>query len=311
MLTRRASAQAREDRPGSPHLALALDAAAALSLGESVWRLWTDQEELVVAPFDRPAWAHTLGRDGAGLFAAADLKGITQRLRWIGPGRLLMGSPADEQDRFKDERQHEVCHTRGFWLAETACTQALWQAVMGDNPSGFNGERRPVDTVSWIDVQRFLERLNSAEPGLTARLPTEAEWEYACRAGTTTPFSFGEDIDPAQANYNGNYPYCGDTKGLYREQTVDVASLPANPWGLYEMHGNLWEWCQDWYGEYHAGPLTDPVGPPSGEGRVRRGGSWLRDGRDLRSASRFLSVPGNRRQFAGFRLVLGSQPRQE
>ncbi len=138
------------------------------------------------------------------------------------------------------------------------------------------------------------------------RLPTEAEWEYACRAGTPTPFSFGEDIDPEQANYNGHYPYRGNKKGLYREQTVEMGSLPANPWGLYEMHGNVWEWCQDWYGPYPGGPVTDPTGPHWGEWRVLRGGCWFNFGRYLRSACRRGLDPGHRYHYIGFRLALAA-----
>jgi formylglycine-generating enzyme required for sulfatase activity len=127
--------------------------------------------------------------------------------------------------------------------------------------------------VSWEAVQTFLDRLNALVPGLDAGLPSEAQWEYACRAGTTAPFSFGRNITPEQ-NYDGNYPYAGAEKGLYRERTVAVGSLPPNPWGLYEMHGNVWEWCADWYGPYPDGSQIDPAGPPDGSRRVLRGGSW-------------------------------------
>jgi formylglycine-generating enzyme required for sulfatase activity len=238
-------------------------------------------------------------------------RGVRQAFRWLPPGRFLMGSPEDEHARENDELQHEVILTRGFWLAETACTQALWQAVMGQDPSHFKGERRPVEQVSWNDAQDFIARLNGAVPGLKARLPTEAEWEYACRAGTTTPFSFGEDITPEQVNYNGDYPYRGGNKGLSRGETVEVASLPANPWGLYEMHGNVLEWCQDGYGNYPEGPVTDPTGPATGGRRVLRGGSWIIYGRNARSAYRIRIEPGNRLDFYGFRLALGPELRRD
>ncbi len=242
-----------------------------------------------------------------------------------------MGSPESEHARSDDERQHPVLLTRGFWLAETACTQALWTAVMGGNPSNFKGERRPVDNVSWDDVQGFIERLNAELAAFagrasvrsegvavegdrsarrTLRLPTEAEWEYACRAGTAGPFSFGDDITPEQANYDGNFPYRGSGKGLYRQETVDVASLPPNPWGLYEMHGNVWEWCRDWYGDYPSGLVTDPVGPDSGVRRVLRGGGWLDGAQLLRSAYRHRGAPGSRLDGPGFRLALGPEPSQ-
>jgi len=255
-------------------------------------------------------WASDWGEDPCGLWQAFTYRGVRQGLRWIPPGRFLMGSPADEHGRYDDEAQHEVILTQGLWLAETACTQALWQAVLGENPSGFKGERRPVENVTWEEIQRFIERLNGEIPGLGVRLPSEAEWEYACRAGTLTPFSFGEDITPEQANYDGNAPYRGGRPGLYRQKTVEVASLPANPWGLYEMHGNVWEWCRDWLADYQPGPVTDPVGPETGEWRVLRGGSWFVGARDLRSACRFPDAPGVRIHNIGFRLARGPEPRQ-
>ena len=168
----------------------------------------------------------------------------------------MMGSPVDEAERFEDESpQHEVTISRGFWLFDTACTQALWQAVMGDNPSHFKGADRPVENVSFEDVAVFLERLNERLPGLDLVLPTEAQWEYACRAGTDTPFSFGANITTDQVNYAGFAPYAGAAEGEYRGQTVPVGSLPANPWGLFEMHGNVREWCVDtWHESYDGAP---------------------------------------------------------
>ncbi|MEF8732406.1 MAG: formylglycine-generating enzyme family protein [Candidatus Accumulibacter meliphilus] len=224
----------------------------------------------------------------------------------MAPGHFLMGSPPDEPEREDDEVQHEVTLSRGFWLADTACTQALWQAVTGANPSEFQDDvRNPVENVSWDDVQTFLSELNRRVPGLQARLPSEAEWEYACRAGTTTPFSFGDNITPEQVNYDGNYPYAGGEKGLYRQKTVPVGSLPANPWGLYEMHGNVWEWCADWYGDYPNTPQVDPTGPQTGDSRVLRGGSWNFNGRHARCALRYGYVPGYRYLLFGFRFAPG------
>lgn len=143
--------------------------------------------------------------------------------------------------------------------------------------------------------------------GLKAQLPTEAQWEYACCAGTDTPFSFGDNITPEQVNYEGNYPYAGGKKGLYRQKTVPVKSLPANPWGLYEMHGNVWEWCQDaWQEKLPAKPVTDPEGAGGDTGqRVVRGGSWLDEGRYCRSAYRLRLSPDLRFNLLGFRLALG------
>ena len=262
---------------------------------------------LTVAGIARPRWARALGRDAYGLFSEIEVGGVRQRFRWIAPGRFLMGSPADEPERMPErEAQHEVTLSRGYWLADTACTQGLWQAVMGENPSHFKDDaRNPVETVSWDDVQRFIGELQRRVGGLAVRLPSEAEWEYACRAGTTTPFSFGDELTPERVNYHGNVPYAGGAKGRYREKTVAVASLPANAWGLYEMHGNVWEWCADWYGDYANEPQVDPQGPPSGDSRVVRGGSWFSDGGRVRSADRRRFEPGNRVRFVGFRLALG------
>ncbi|MDG4548945.1 MAG: formylglycine-generating enzyme family protein [Candidatus Contendobacter sp.] len=256
-------------------------------------------------------WASDWGEDPYGLWQSLTYRGVRQAFRWMPPGRFLMGSPENEYARYDNELQHEVILTRGFWLAETACTQALWQAVMGENPSYFKGDQRPVERVSWNEAQDFIKRINGTVPGLEARLPTEAEWEYACRAGTTTSFSFGEDITPDQVNYDGNYPYRVDKTGLSRGETVEVASLPANPWGLYEMHGNVWEWCQDWYGDYPKGPVVDLTGPTTGERRVLRGGSWILLGRCARSAYRLRDEPGDRVDDFGFRLALGPKLRRD
>ena len=157
--------------------------------------------------FRQPSWAEDYGLDEYGLYASFRIGGIDQRMRWIVPGEFLMGSPEDEAERFDNETPHRVILSQGFWLADTACTQALWQAVMGNNPSRFlQGEERPVENVSWDDVQQFLTQLNSLSPDFDFRLPTEAEWEYACRAGTTTAFWFGDQITPEQVNYDGRYP---------------------------------------------------------------------------------------------------------
>lgn len=231
------------------------------------------------------------GQDAFGIFMLLDLQGIQQGFRWIKPGTFLMGSK-DELESGDDELQHEVTLSQGYWLADTACTQALWQAVMAENPSEFKGGvNLPVETVSWIDVQKFIEQLNDKHPGLKARLPTEAEWEYACRAGTTTPFAFGATISTDQVNYDRNFPYVGAKKGILRKKTVPVKSLPVNPWGLYEMHGNVWEWCSDWYGTHPDQAVTDPKGPVSGVSRVLRGGSWFDSARSTRSAGRYTGTP--------------------
>ncbi len=254
------------------------------------------------------SWANEWGEDQYGLWMAFTYRGVRHGLRWIAPGRFWMGSPEAEAERElfgQDELRHEVILTEGFWLGETTVTQDLWQAVTGENPSRFQGTDRPVEQVSWGDARKFLERLNGERDDLGLRLPTEAEWEYACRAGTETPFWFGENITPEHVNYDGNHPYAGGEKGLYREQTVEVKALPCNAWGLYQMHGNVWEWCRDWVGKYPAGPVTDPMGPETGGGRVLRGGSWILNAWNCRSTFRYLRVPGSRSCIAGFRLARG------
>ncbi|MDM8550055.1 SUMF1/EgtB/PvdO family nonheme iron enzyme [Desulfobacterales bacterium HSG2] len=221
----------------------------------------------------------------------------------ISPGTFMMGSPSDEPERDDDERLHRVTLTKGFYMQTTEVTQGQWKAVMGNNPSNFKncGNNCPVEQVSWDDVQEFIEKLNRKEGAGKYSLPTEAEWEYACRAGTDTPFSFGRCLSTNQANYDGNYPLKGCSKGKYREKTVPVASFPANPWGLYDMHGNVWEWCQDTFGIY-ARDQTDPI-YIVGSVRVFRGGSWVYDARDCRSANRYSYSPAYRLNYVGFRLA--------
>ena len=269
---------------------------------------WVDQEpyrQWQSQGMVKPQWASDWGQDQYGFYADLSVGDVVQRMRWIWPGVFTMGSPPGEPDRRSDEEQHQVLLTRGFWLADTACSLALWKAVMGENPSRFKGADLPVERVSWEKVQDFLRALAKKVQGLSPRLPSEAEWEYACRAGSTTAFSFSGDLTTDLVNYDGNYPYADGPKGEYRERTLPVDALPANPWGLYHMHGNVWEWCADWYGDYPNGLVTDPSGPADGSARVMRGGSWDDVGRLLRSACRVWDQPGNAWHFAGFRLASG------
>ena len=264
------------------------------------------QAALETLPAEFPApWASDWGQDPYGLWMGLIVSEVRQAFRWIPPGRFMMGSPSKEAERFDDETEHEVVLTGGFWLADTACTQALWEAVMGKNPSEFKGAERPVEEISWEDAVLFTKRLNAQVTGLDLRLPTEAEWEYACRAGNQTPFWFGTNISTDQVNYHGKYPYAGGKKGQYRGETVEVKALPCNGWGLYQMHGNVWEWCADWYGDYPTDTVTDPTGSETGEGRVLRGGSWSVSAGDARSAQRFSGTPDDRGDYLGFRLARG------
>jgi formylglycine-generating enzyme required for sulfatase activity len=229
----------------------------------------------------------------------------------IPSGTFTMGSPKSESDRDDDETQHQVTLTKGFYMQTTEVTQAQWQAVMGNNPSRFKDcadcPDCPVENVFWNDVQKFINKLNQRpDNDKIYRLPTEAEWEYACRAGTDTPFFFGKCLSTDQANYDGNYPLSGCKKGKYRQKTTPVASFKPNSWGLYDMHGNVWEWCQDWYGTYPSGNVTDPAGSEDGVRRILRGGGWYYDARGCRSAYRGRVTPGARDANFGFRLVLPS-----
>lgn len=227
-----------------------------------------------------------------------------QQFVWIPPGTFLMGSPESEVGRLERERQHEVTLTRGFFLGATEVTQRQYQDVMGVNPSRFTeaGLDAPVETVSWDDATEFCRRLTDRErregrlrDGWEFRLPTESQWEYACRAGTTTAYSFGDD--PAQLDQYGWY--LANSNG----RTHRVATKQPNAFGLYDMHGNVWEWCQDWFGEYQEATVVDPVGPDTGQARVVRGGGWGSVAEDCRSAVRAGGEPGRRGGYLGFRVA--------
>lgn len=195
--------------------------------------------------------------------------------------------------------KHRVRIRKGFWLGTYEVTQKQWEMVMGDNPSDYKdcgGTDCPVEQVSWLDVKIFLDRLNSKDTLFTYRLPTEAEWEYACRAGTTTRFAFGDSLSSDQANFDGRYPYAGGAKGRFVKKTSPVGSYKPNAWGLYDMHGNVWEWVEDWYEKYVGGEYDDPQGPQTGTYRVIRGGEWVNFAPILRSSSRNGVKPDFREQ---------------
>ena len=198
----------------------------------------------------------------------------------IPAGSFTMGSPSDEPGRDSDERQHRVTISKPFYLQTTEVTQGQWRRVMGNNPSYFKncGDDCPVEQVSWNDAQEFIRKLNQMEGIDKYRLPTEAEWEYAARAGSTTRYYFGDDESSL-----GRYAWYSRNSG---KRTHPVGQKRPNAWGLYDMHGNIWEWCQDWIGDYPSGHVIDPKGPSSGEFRVLRGGSWYYFARNVRSAYR-------------------------
>ena len=207
---------------------------------------------------------------------------------------------------------HQVTISYSFYMGKYEVTQAQWQSVMGSNPSYFKDcGNCPVEQVSWDDAQAFIRKLNQMNDGYAYRLPTEAEWEYACRAGTTTEFAFGDSLSSDQANFDGNYPYGGAAKlqsgaGVYRQKTTPVGSFQPNAFGLFDMHGNVLEWCEDWYHETYYGAPTDGSAWLSGgeqKYRVLRGGSWYGNATYLRSAYRNWYYPGSRFDPYGFRVV--------
>ena len=229
---------------------------------------------------------------------------------WIPAGEFDMGSPKTEEERNGDETLHHVVLTRGFWMLETPVTQALYQEIMGDNPSEFEGENLPVECVSWYDAQKFCAELTKLLPeGLNASLPTESQWEYACRAGTTTPYSFGSVLNGDKANCDGRYPYGTEKKGTCRGETSPVKSYAPNPWGLYDMHGNVWEWTSDYHDLYPEGTVVDPKGPDSGFHPVVRGGVWVFGADYCRSAARVNGLAGCRGNSYGFRFLLSNKRR--
>ena len=249
-------------------------------------------------------WASEGGTDKFGRWASFEVEGVSHRLRWVKPGTFLMGSPESElgRDRY-DGPQHEVTLTEGFWLGETPCTQDLWEAAMGENPSRFKGPRRPVENVSWYDCQGFFEKLNERIVELEGRLPTEAQWEYACRAGTVTATWVG-DLEDAFEN-SKVLEEIGWYEGNAGEETLEVGRKAPNPWGFQDLLGNVEEWCRDWGHRYQAESRVDPTGPEDGSDRVIRGGSWNTHARYVRAAFRYWYDPGYRVSFLGFRLSRG------
>jgi formylglycine-generating enzyme required for sulfatase activity len=222
---------------------------------------------------------------------------IDMEFVYIEPGTFVMGSPSNEKDRDVDEKQHEVTLTKGFYMGVTEVTQGQWIEIMRNNPSYFKfcGDDCPVEFVSWNEVQEFIKQLNKKEGADKYRLPTEAEWEYACRAGSTSRFSFGDSDSRL-----GEYAWF---KSNSDHTPHPVGKKNPNDWGLYDMHGNVGEWCEDWYGDYPSGSMTDPEGPSSGSFRVYRGGSWRSDASICRSARHDSRAQSSKDIVLGFRLV--------
>ena len=219
--------------------------------------------------------------------------GIKFEMILIPAGKFMMGSPKKEKGRDDNETQHEVSLTKSYYMGKYAVTQEQWKAVMGNNPSSrTKGAKLPVTDVSWNDCKKFIKKLNGITKG-KYRLPTEAEWEYACRAGTTTAYSFGAKITPKDANYDD----------LKLGKPVEVGRYKPNAFGLYDMHGNVWEWCEDRYAKYPAGAVIDPKGPAKGDYRVLRGGSFYGNDLGARSSLRGDGSPSGRYVYDGFRLA--------
>ena len=242
---------------------------------------------------------------------------VNLEMLWVEPGTFTMGSPTTEAGRQSDrEDEHNVTLTKGFYLGKYEVTQAQYMAVIGTNPSEFNATgngNRPVEKVNWTEAVAFCTQLTTQEQaagrlpaGWAYVLPTESQWEYACRAGTTTTYSWGNTIASSNANYNWDGT---GTTGNDFKQTRDVGLYSANPSGFFDMHGNVWEWTADWHqAAYPTGnPVVDPTGPASGSDRVTRGGSWLNDGSTQRSAKRRTDPPSDRHHGIGFRVGFQQQ----
>jgi formylglycine-generating enzyme required for sulfatase activity len=277
-------------------------------------------------------WILTIGVVAGPRSACADQpqvisNSIGMKLARIPAGAFMMGSPRSERDRDDKEEQHEVTITRPFYIGVYEVTQAQYiEIVRGladfDNRSAFKNSSNPVENVEWKSAKVFCERLTSRpeeeSAGRRYRLPTEAEWEYACRAGTANAFHSGDALTSTQANFNGKFPVGGAQQGPYLRRTAKVGSYQPNAFGLYDMHGNVSEWCADWYDpEYYLDSSEeDPLGPPFGVVPTRftnngdqnffvtvRGGCWVDDGRACRSAYRFRAMPNTQYRLIGFRVV--------
>jgi formylglycine-generating enzyme required for sulfatase activity len=271
---------------------------AGESSGSSLGLIGTRNGRIKIAPSDtfwqggvRPGWAVAWGRDQFGVWATLEVGGVRQKLRWIPPGRFLMGSPDDEETSFGKGRQHAETIERGFWLFDTPCTQALWEVVMRENPSRFRGHTRPVEQVSWDDAQRFMSRMAELVPGINLSLPSETQWEYACRAGTGAARWYADELSEIAWYAENSF-----------SETHSVGQKQSNGWGLHDMLGNVWEWCEEQCSPYGRGEGA------ASAGGVIRGSSWLIRARYIRTASRHRFGPQYRNRDLGFRCAESRSP---
>lgn len=230
-------------------------------------------------------------------YEKTDTNTIGMEFVLISAGSFMMGCDKNFEDCYDRETpEHRVNITKPFYLGKYEVTQTEWVAVMGSNPSKFKGKNNPVENISWNDAQEFILMLNQKEGGKKYRLPTEAEWEYAARAGTITAYSYGNDERQLEK-------YAWYDEDVSKGRSHPVGQLQPNPWGLHDMHGNVYEWVQDWFGDYTSTSKTDPQGPGSGEYRVLRGGGWSNNAEDCRSAIRSGDRPVSRSEDYGLRLA--------
>jgi len=317
---------------GAVRLRLAADVGSACTIqcattlaGTTNWQFLTNLTPLVASPYDvADSSAMSPLRVYRAFSQQVPTNFSTTNMVWIPPGTFVMGSPANEMLRNGDEAQHTVTFTRGFFIGKYEVTQGEFEMMLKFNPSKFQSDtNRPVEQVSWSWATNYCWALTLQEhlagklpTNWVYRLPTESEWEYACRAETTTAFHYGNGLHGGMANFSVYYEYdaaAGEIFILhptvpYLNQTAVVGRYQPNAWGLYDTHGNVWEWCQDWYGDYPAGSVTDPQGPASGSYRVKRGGGWQSSGSACRAAIRQANIPSYSHATAGFRLVLAQLP---
>ena len=278
---------------------------------------------LLILTMLQPAWSVQPSSNKSTAKPKVITNSIGMKLARIPAGKFTMGSPRDEAERYASEIPHKVTITKPFYMGVYEVTQREFQRVLGRQRSAFFNKQRgggpdhPIENIEWKNAAAFCRKLSSLpaerKAGRTYRLPTEAEWEYACRAGTKTAFHNGKSLSARQANFNGKYPYGGAAKGQYLRKTAKVGSYKPNAFGLYDMHGNVSEWCADFFDKdyYRDSPQEDPLGPPEGVlstgfgtfYMVVRGGCWLDDARGCRSAYRFRAVPQTRYRLIGFRVV--------